>query len=150
MATFIRKYAWNQDSGKEVSMRLKFRSHGQAEQYYKICRGILEENSSGPEGSRLGLQLVRNAMYRGFGFNSFNEFQRNFTPNERIAEWFHTKEQLTQAFSLAFEGAIEVAHLRDFETRVAAPEMVSLAVDRAVEVNDRALQRRIEVHSPSK
>ena len=32
-------------------MRLKFRSHGQAEQYYKICRGILEENSSGPEGS---------------------------------------------------------------------------------------------------
>ena len=131
-------------------MRLKFRSQGQAEQYYKICRGILEENSRGPEDGRLGRELIRNAIYRGFGFRNFCGFQRDFAPNERIAEWFHTEEQLTQAFSLAFEGAIEVARQRRFEAGVAAPELVSLAIGRAVEINDRALQRLIGVPSTSK
>ena len=131
-------------------MRLQFRSQGQAEQYYKICRRILEEDCRGPEDGRLGLELIRNAIYRGFGFKHLCGFQRDFTPNERIAEWFHTEEQLTQAFSLAFEGAIEVAHQRGFDTRVAAPELVSLAVGRAVEINDSALQRLIEVPSASK
>jgi len=80
-------------------MRLEFRSQGQADQYYKICKRILMEKSRGPEGVRIGIQRIRNAIYRGFGFNSFNEFLKVFVPNERIASWFHSKEQLNEALS---------------------------------------------------
>jgi hypothetical protein len=128
-------------------MRLEFRSQGQADQYYKICKRILMEKSRGPEGVRIGIQRIRNAIYRGFGFNSFNEFLKVFVPNERIASWFHSKEQLNEALSRGFEGAIAVVHERDFEVTAPAAELVMLAVNCAVDANERALQRVINTHN---
>jgi hypothetical protein len=130
-------------------MRLRFRCFGQTDQYFKICRRILRERSRGPEGGKLGLQQIRNAIYRGFGFNSFSECQKVFVPDERISSWFHSKGQLNEAFSVAFEGAIEVARVRGFEMTVATAELIRLAIDRASEVNERALRRIIDLHSPT-
>ena len=133
-------------------MRLPFRSEGQAEVYWKICRRILEESCRGHEGAQLGRERIRNAVYRGFGYNHFPDFQRSFVPTDEIKVWFHSEEQLKSVFSHSIVGAIEVAHERGFECKAAVEGLVRRAVSAAVEANDASLRRIINsnahVHRP--
>jgi hypothetical protein len=124
-------------------VRLPFRSEGQAEVYWKICRRILEESCHGHEGAQLGRERIRNAVYRGFGYNHFSDFQRSFAPNNQIKVWFHSEEQLKSAFSHSINEAIEVARERGFECEASIEDLVKRAVSAAMETNDASLLRII-------
>lgn len=129
-------------------MRLPFRSEGQAELYWKICRRILEETCCGHEGAQLGRERIRNAVYRSFGFNHFPDFQRSFVPTDEIKAWFHSEEQLKSVFSHSIVGAIEVARERGFECGASIEDLVRKAVSAAVEANDASLLRIINANAP--
>jgi hypothetical protein len=120
--------------------RLEFRNVGQAGRYYKILRAVVEDAGRGSEGDRMGRQRIRNAIYRGFGYNHFPEFERIFVPNRSVKAWLHSKEKLQDAFSRALAGAIEVAPERGFEFHTSIDELTRVAVDLALQANDRALQ----------
>lgn len=128
-------------------MRLPFRSEGQAEVYWKICRRILEESCRGHEGAQLGRERIRNAVYRGFGYKHFADFQRNFVPTDEIKVWFHSEEQLRSVFSHSIAGAIEVARERGFECEASVEDLVRKAVGAAVKANDASLLRIINANA---
>jgi hypothetical protein len=121
-------------------MRMYFRNLGQASAYYKICRNILEESSSGPDGARLGRWQIRNAIYRGFGFRNFNEFEKIFVPDQRAIAWCHSDEQLKEVFSRALGESIDIARARGFQFHESLEELVKLAIAQAQEGNLAALQ----------
>jgi hypothetical protein len=103
---------------REGMVRLEFRSVGQAERYYKILMKVIQDSSRGGEGDKMGRQRIRNAIYRGFGYSHFPQFERIFVPNESVKAWFHSREQLQDAFSRALVDAIEVARERGFDLRL--------------------------------
>jgi hypothetical protein len=125
---------------REGMVRLEFRSVGQAERYYKILMKVIQDSSRGGEGDKMGRQRIRNAIYRGFGYSHFPQFERIFVPNESVKAWFHSREQLQDAFSRALVDAIEVARERGFESQTSTEELTTMAVKLALEANDRALQ----------
>jgi hypothetical protein len=121
-------------------MRLEFRSVGQADRYYKILKKVVEDAGRGGEGNKMGRERIRNAIYRGFGYNHFPQFERILVPNKSVKAWFHSREQLEEAFSRALADAVEVARERGFEFHASTEELTRAAVNLALEVNERALQ----------
>lgn len=97
----------------------------------------------------MGRERIRNAVYRSFGFNHYPDFQRSFVPDTSIKMWFHSHEQLEEAFSKALTDAMEMAVERGFTFAYPTKKLVSIAVKLACEANDRALQVVIDKQSRS-
>lgn len=125
-------------------MRVQFRNRGQADRYYKIFRKVLKEQSTGSDGARLGRDLIRNAIYRSFGYCHYPDFQRNFVPDEKVRSWFHSEEQLGGIFSRAIRGAMEIAHQRGIEFTCGPDELVKMVVAQVLDANEGALQSLIK------
>ena len=123
--------------------RLAFRSNNQAEQYCKILLRAIKKASRGPEDTPIGMESIRNSIYRAFGFRNFCDYQRNFRPEPRIELWFHSKEQLQAVFSCALGRAVEIACERGFTLQSSIDELLTAAVDEALEANERSLRRLI-------
>lgn len=124
-------------------MRMKFRNESQAELYYKICYRLVKASTKRPEGAKIGREMIRNAIYRAFGYNNFSDFQRNPVLTYKILEWFHSEEQLTTVFTRAIAAAIELVRERALSFDSSTDQLVKMVVNSAMESNDRALQARI-------
>lgn len=93
----------------------------------------------------MGTQRIRNAIFKGFGFAHFPDFERNFVRNERIKAWFHPEEQLSATFSLSFGYASEVAQQYGFQLTQPIEHLVAVATDCALKLNEDALARLLVV-----
>jgi hypothetical protein len=122
-------------------VRLQFSNAGQAKAYYRICRKVLNECSSGPAESRTGTQRIRNAIFKGFGFAHFPDFGRNFARNEQVKAWLHSEEQLRETFSLSFGYASDLAQQYGFQLTQPIEHLAAVATDCALKVNEGALTR---------
>lgn len=125
-------------------MRLQFRNAGQAACYCKIIRRVIDDAGEGREGARMGKQRSRNAIYRGFGYSNFAEFESTFVPNALVTAWFHSEELLTKALSQAVTACIAEANKDGFEFRDSSEYLTKMAVSMAIGSNEQSLQNLLD------
>jgi hypothetical protein len=89
----------------------------------------------------MGTQRIRNAIFKGFGFAHFPDFERNFARNEQVKSWFHSEELLRTTFSLSFGYASDVAQQYGFQLTQPIEHLVAVATDCALKANEDALAR---------
>jgi|GEM_PF-7090806 len=113
-------------------MRLKFENFGHAERYLKVCKRVLVEHISGPDGARLGRERIRNAFCQGFGFSHYPEMQY-ILKALKIPEATNSEEELSLAFRKGFTRALEVAAEQGFTIAHSPEILAAIAVNRVLE-----------------
>lgn len=92
-------------------MRIFFSRPSQPEIILKTCKRVLAANLPAPDGVRLPTQSVRNALCRGLGYSSYDEFRlvtgRRPEGDDTLPALDDLHGALTQGFSLALAVAEE-------------------------------------------
>jgi len=132
-------------------MRVFFKHMGQANLYLKTCKLLLIEALNIPEGERLPTQRTRNAVCKGFGYNSYEDLKHFMTQNRQDAFTAPDPEDLLQAFALGFFYAIEYARQCNFQYDEDTEALSLRLAQKAYEiVTTRVLGQQVFVPSSTK